>query len=529
LGSATLAVGVVLVTIALKAWIVCWAGFDLTFDEAYYWHWSKNLDWCYFSKGPGIALMIRATTSLAGDTPFGIRLGAMTCSTLTLILLYVWGSRFFSCRATALLTVLLFSVSPFLTGLGMLSTIDSPLILFWTLATILLWKAIETDQLRWWMGTGLAVAMGTQFKFTMLFFLAAILLATALSAGGWRRLGSARWLWPVGVVAVSLLPILFWNIGNHWITFDHTVRKASTQGNEFLLTWRFIAPSMGQQLGVMSPLIALGVAVAFGYLVRDGRGQGTSSANGLERSRAIFLLSVTLPIVGFYGLLAFHRTVEANWMAPAYVTLLPAAAYYWLRPFGAVQRWSLALALMMGMAMQVPLFLGDTLYEAGLPQWFTSAKIPFRPTLDMTNRVRGWKQLGEIAQAERVKWEQRTGKPVFFFTDHYSLAALVGFYAKQPENVFCIPSPVPQNQFDIWAIQGRRPPEGAVGICVYDLVKAGRLADPFFARTVEDYSPGEFKRGQTLIRTYLFRVMDDYQGNGRWFELARQVSPPSWR
>ena len=33
---------------------------ELSPDEAYYHQWSQRLDWCYFSKGPGIALTMKA-------------------------------------------------------------------------------------------------------------------------------------------------------------------------------------------------------------------------------------------------------------------------------------------------------------------------------------------------------------------------------------------------------------------------------------------------------------------------------------
>ncbi len=409
------------------------------------------------------------------------------------------------------MTILLFSASPFLMGLGMLSTIDSPMVLLWTLASVALWRAIETDQIRWWLATGLAVAIGTEFKFTMLFFLVAVLLATMTSPAGIARLRDGRWLIPVALALLALVPILIWNMSKDWITLDHTVKKASTAGNEWLITWRHLAPSVGQQLGLMSPLIALGVAIAIGCLMRDCFTR-TRRSTHLDRDRAAFLLSVSAPILVFYGLLAFHRTVEANWLAPAYVTLVPAAAFYWLRPMTRVQQWSLTAAIGLGLLMQAPLTMGDVLYRSGIPEGLARVGIPFKPALDVTNRVRGWKELGEMAAREKAKWEEKTGRPVFFFVDHYSLAALVGFYAKAPDRVFAIPSPVPQNQFDIWALAGRRPPEGAVGISVYDLAKAGRLADPFFRTTHLDYSPGEYKRGNTVIRTYLFRVMFDYQG-----------------
>src|SRR5207247_7464970 len=46
---------------------------DLEFDEAHYWMWSERLAPGYFSKGPGIAFAIRASTMLFGPTEFGVR------------------------------------------------------------------------------------------------------------------------------------------------------------------------------------------------------------------------------------------------------------------------------------------------------------------------------------------------------------------------------------------------------------------------------------------------------------------------
>src|SRR5256885_9966081 len=40
------------------------AATDLSFDEAHYWMWSERLAPAYFSKGPGIAFVIRASTAL---------------------------------------------------------------------------------------------------------------------------------------------------------------------------------------------------------------------------------------------------------------------------------------------------------------------------------------------------------------------------------------------------------------------------------------------------------------------------------
>jgi len=46
----------------------------LTFDEAYYWTWSKHLAGGYYDHPPMVAVVIRLGTLIAGDTPLGVRL-----------------------------------------------------------------------------------------------------------------------------------------------------------------------------------------------------------------------------------------------------------------------------------------------------------------------------------------------------------------------------------------------------------------------------------------------------------------------
>src|ERR1700751_6243187 len=54
--------------------LVAAAWTPLTFDEAYYWLWSKHLAGGYYDHPPGVALVIRLGTMIAGDTELGVRL-----------------------------------------------------------------------------------------------------------------------------------------------------------------------------------------------------------------------------------------------------------------------------------------------------------------------------------------------------------------------------------------------------------------------------------------------------------------------
>src|SRR6201991_5312837 len=62
----------VLALVVLRLVAAAWT--PLTFDEAYYWMWSKHLAGGYYDHPPMVAYVIRAGTLIAGDTEFGVRL-----------------------------------------------------------------------------------------------------------------------------------------------------------------------------------------------------------------------------------------------------------------------------------------------------------------------------------------------------------------------------------------------------------------------------------------------------------------------
>src|SRR6476619_8439825 len=72
---ARLVLNTVLTILALVALRLIAAAFTpITFDEAYYWMWSKHLAGGYYDRPPGVAVVIRLGTLIAGDTEFGVRL-----------------------------------------------------------------------------------------------------------------------------------------------------------------------------------------------------------------------------------------------------------------------------------------------------------------------------------------------------------------------------------------------------------------------------------------------------------------------
>src|SRR5215467_4130666 len=74
-GDRRLITSTILTVAALVALRLVAAAFTpLTFDEAYYWMWSKHLAGGYYDHPPMVAFVIRAGTLIAGDTELGVRL-----------------------------------------------------------------------------------------------------------------------------------------------------------------------------------------------------------------------------------------------------------------------------------------------------------------------------------------------------------------------------------------------------------------------------------------------------------------------
>src|SRR5690349_2496594 len=72
--------------------------FPLAPDEAYYWQWSRHLDFGYYDQGPMIAWWIRGSGPLFGDTPFGVRFGIAVAALATQVFIYLLARDLFDSR-----------------------------------------------------------------------------------------------------------------------------------------------------------------------------------------------------------------------------------------------------------------------------------------------------------------------------------------------------------------------------------------------------------------------------------------------
>ncbi len=133
---------------------------ELAPDEAYYWTWSKQLQWAYYDHPPLVAFIIWIFTRLGGDTELGVRLGWVIIGTSLTWLLYLLGKEMFRSPAIGFFSALLMNIILLMATGAVIATPDGPQGLCWVWAIYLLWKAINEGDKKFWYGLGAVLGCG---------------------------------------------------------------------------------------------------------------------------------------------------------------------------------------------------------------------------------------------------------------------------------------------------------------------------------------------------------------------------------
>ena len=422
--------------------LACIGRFELSPDEAYYQMWSERLDWAYFSKGPGVAVAIRAGTAIFGVNEFGVRVWSPLLALGTSLLLYGVARRTYG-GSVATWTVLLLNLTPLFTAGSLLMTIDALSIFFWTLTLYAVRRALNAERvatagqaLAWWALGGVGLALGFLSKYTNAVELASVALVL-LWVPRWR---AVMWRRP-GIYVLTFLGLLgvippfLWNRDHAWVTLGHL----SARGNlDTPFEWNIWEPVRFwlAHFGVYSPLIFLCILIALPWGWRRARLPVRSLFSkrrramfprprpplDLDGENARFLLAFSLPLLAMYGFVSLKTAGEPNWTAPAFLSLSVLATMLWHERSRArrktVARFCVA-ALVLGAVLSLLVLDTDALRQAGF-RW------AYRR--DPTSRLYGWRTLAGTIADLRARTEKETGAPVFLIANRYQLAAELHFY-----------------------------------------------------------------------------------------------------
>ena len=286
---------------------LCWllvnliqaANTGLLDDEAYYWVYSRFLDWGYFDHPPMIAVLIKAGYAIFPNE-LGVRLFIVLMSTATLWMIHqMAGSRndklFY-----------LIAASMFLLQIGSIIAVpDLPLMFFVAMFFLIYRQFLQKPDLLTTITLGIIISAMLYSKYHAVL----IIFFTVLSN---PRLFLKWQTWLAASIAIALfMPHIWWQ-------YEHgfpSVKYHLVERNATIYQSSFTTEYITGQLLLAGPLIGwILIGAAFAYKPAD-----------------LFEKSLKWSLAGIYLLFfvaTFKGRSEANWTVPAFVGLIVLANKY---------------------------------------------------------------------------------------------------------------------------------------------------------------------------------------------------------
>jgi 4-amino-4-deoxy-L-arabinose transferase-like glycosyltransferase len=412
---------------------------DLEFDEAHYWMWSERLAPAYFSKGPGIAFAIRASTAIFGATEFGVRFLSPVLAAGTSLLLFYFARRLFG-ETVALWTVIGLNVTPIFNLGAFLMTIDPLSIFFWTAAMFSFWLACErSPQFSWyWPATGLLIGLGFLSKYTNALEIISVVLVLTLAPRLRHEFKQAGFYSLLGVFSVCTIPPIVWNARHAWITLVH-LRSRGTLDRAFGLHPLELLKFFGEHFLAYSPFVFL--AVVLGVIGSWRRIN--------HQLKVLFLFWFGAPVFLFYLLLSLNKAAAPNWDALAMIGFGLLALSFWRERLKrqVISQHAASVAVLLGLIMSAVALDTDLIRTFG-----------FRLSRgDPADRMRGWKSATAEVEKIRNDLETKLDEKLFLIADERDRASEISFYLRDKRSegpghppVYIVESQDIVNQFSFW-------------------------------------------------------------------------------
>jgi hypothetical protein len=277
---------------------------------------------------------------------------------------------------------------------SLIATPDVPLLLFWSLALLFLYRAIFGESRLSWVVAGAMMGLAFDSKYTGIFLPLGLFLFLLLSTAHRRFLKSP---WPYLSLAVAQLfaiPVYLWNAQHGFASFlFQSTERATRIGAPQL---RYFASLLGSQATLLMPPLLLALIWLLIHSRRFLRRRRT-----LFGEKALFLSSFFVPAAAIFASLSVFALVKPNWLMPCYLSGLLLVAVYARRWW----RWNLGFSALFHILATAELLLYPVNIQSD-DTWY------------------GWKKLASEVSAVSARYP----KAFLFSADGYKTSAELSFY-----------------------------------------------------------------------------------------------------
>lgn len=393
---------------------------EIIADEAYYWIWSRDLNFSYYDQGPGVALYIRLFTTIFGENFFAIKFGAFFSSLTTIFFIDKSACLFPLSKKQRWLVLTIVLFTPGLLFGSMLLVHDSVLLMAWSMAlyfSLRFVKSGQKDLLALYL-IFFALAIGTLAKHTMVFFAIALIIWLLFHPKEYRILKNPHFYSGILLAAAMVSSMLYWNITHNWDNIDAIIHLRSSGGS--INANPSPAAYLGGQMIMLTPFwFFLFVLYVFRAIKQKWQKALPLQEEPLRAMKNLLLVNAII-LPGFFLILSNLRIIQANWVFASY----PAMAI-WIGlnfPEQINQRkqkgeyWIYNLGIIFCLVFAFIIIYAETLMS------LTGMKIPSK--LLPSSKYIGYRQaFSEIEQLRKEKHPQ-----AIIIANKYQDAALASWY-----------------------------------------------------------------------------------------------------
>ena len=479
-------------------------------DEAYYWEWSRKLDYSFYDQGPGVALYIKFFTLIFGDSLLALRTASNVASLVTTIFIFKISDILeFSKIQKIYLYLFIIFIPAFFAG-GFLIMHDSPLLLSWSGALYFTVKYLKDRKNAFLYPLFLFLGLGALSKHTMVFFVFSLVIWILLSPKEFSIFKNIHFYLGILLTFLIISPVLYWNLNHNWDNID-AIANLRSAGSINVKKFNSGSMIVGQIFSI-SPLfylLLLFVLIRYFYteISRTTFINYCREIVKIQDTKSLilkFLLinAIILPL--FFLIMSIFRVIQANCLYASYLPM------------------SLLFIYHLNLKNYENKLFFEGLMIALILDLFSVLSIPISKTLNLSidpYYILGTRNLGfqEIA-AEVTKIQKEKYPDSKIITNRYQDAAILSWYL--PDKPFINSVNILQkNQYNYWYDMEYGKDYILVYIQEKTCAKSFIFFQPILAKMfekIEEYPEKNIYVDGYLVKRMQFWYLKNYQKN--WAE-----------
>ncbi len=187
-------------------------------DELQFLSDARHLNWGYVSYPPLTPFIERIGLSLFGLSLIGLRMFSVIGQAAVIVVSGLMARDLGGGRLAQFATALAVALSPLPIFEATEFQYTSYAFLWWVLVAWFTIRMLKTENPRYWLAIGAALGLGLLTKYSIVFFIAGILVGMALSPA--RRYFTSKWFWAgVALALLIFLPNLIWLVRHDFISY----------------------------------------------------------------------------------------------------------------------------------------------------------------------------------------------------------------------------------------------------------------------------------------------------------------------